>query len=98
MNVLEEIFDDIGDTRAKVARTLRKAGARGKKGDPYSCPVAEYLKLKTGARSVLAFRLTAAILNADQSWAIDAAMPAAVTDFIDTFDAGRIARDLRTDL
>jgi hypothetical protein len=40
---LRELLDNLGDTHAAVAQTLRDAGIRGVRGDTHDCPIARYV-------------------------------------------------------
>lgn len=91
---LQMLLDDLGDTRVEVARTLRRAGVRGKRHAPYSCPISEYVRMKMRVPYVTAYLSHVCTLNDAQQSTNIAVTTTAARDFMERFDSGRIARDL----
>ena len=85
-----------GDTGGSVASVLLAFGITGRKGDAYDCPVARYLRLRTGRTDIgVAPRGIFQVLGdclcgkcSSKSYGKDPIMPIprVVADFILTFD------------
>jgi hypothetical protein len=88
MNV-QEALESLGSTRIEVAKTLRKAGCKGRKSSIAHCPIAHYVQQMTGDYWVVVYYGQTRPGLGDLI-----ANPPAVWDFIKRFDAGLIAKDL----
>lgn len=80
---LVAVLAELGDTAADVARTIRSAGVTGRQGSPNTCPVANYLSLRTGYRTVAGLSY-ASQPDTDQ---FAAELPLPVKQFVQVFDA-----------
>jgi hypothetical protein len=85
----EQLLAALGDTPAKIARTLYDAGIRGERCHGSACPIATYLlRSDLGLYDVALMGNIAALYFGDGSNCICVDIPDAVAEFIDRFDTG----------
>jgi len=89
----EQLLAALGDTPAKIARTLYDAGIRGERCNEGACPIATYLlRSDLGLHSVAVIGNVVCLYlgNPGQTWLGHAYVdvPDAVEEFIDRFDNG----------
>lgn len=84
---LAELLARLGPTPAAVAESLRDAGITGCRESANGCPVARYLRQR-GANAAVVSIADTAIISDNNSVPVAVLNPAAVSRFIEDFDAG----------
>jgi len=95
---LAEVLAELGETRDEVAETLRKAEIKGRRCDPYDCPVTRYVTSRVmehlgpsdhaTVASCTFVRIELELAGVGYRM-LKLRAPGPVSDFIDAFDSGR---------
>ncbi|MCO8272828.1 hypothetical protein M1L60_19720 [Actinoplanes sp. TRM 88003] len=81
------LIAELGASAEAVAQRLAESGATGRRDDAGSCPVAHYLLDRTDATDVAVSRTEIWVQYPGGECYVHP--PAAVADFVESFDAGR---------
>lgn len=85
---LLRLLVSMGTTREEIAKTIRKKGIsidRGRRGNPWCCPIALYLKGKGFSFVTVGFFVACTHEGTEER----VRLPRAVHEFIKAFDSGR---------
>lgn len=82
---VEDLLDKLGDTKGKIAETMRRQGIKGRMFSLCACPVAKYFRKNLSCRAYVDHEMiTIRMINEDNK--LDFGVPPVVKEFINDFD------------